>query len=306
MRKNLFAVFLIVLIILPGVVFARSWGYNNRIAITSDGNSEPDNSYKWPTGDPDDWGAMAATLGIIAKFGLQDKLVHYSYNNFIDAPPGPDNKNQMKISADGAIKRWNFDSSKFYDITTQLSAARSSLASEMSKSTASDPLYVILAGLSEFLYQAVDEVAKQGHVDSLSHVYLVSNSGFNENEKRRNYHRTWRDTQKRSGNRINYKKIQDQNDKHNPHHLWHSGRDFSVWFWMRDHKDESVRWMYDRLKAHSGHVADISDCGMLYYLLRGDDDGSPSKFKDFIGHGMPANPEGLPTPTAGCRWHNCY
>lgn len=264
-----------------------AWGYlNHRIAVTSDGNSARDNEYKWPTGDPDDWGATAASLAIIAKLGLQEKLVHYSYNNFIDAPQGPDKTNQMKISADGAILRWHFDSTKFFDVTKQLSAARSSLASEMSRSTAEDPLYVILAGLSEFLYQAVDEVVKQGHVESLNHVYLVSHSGFNENEKRRDYHHTWEDVRARSGKRIKYKKIQDQNDKTDAHHLWHSGSDFSVWYWMRDHGDETVRWMYSRLEAHSGHVADISDCGLLYYLLWGDDNGSPAKFKRFIGKGI--------------------
>jgi hypothetical protein len=271
------------------------WGYrNNRIAVTSDGNSARDNAYKWPTGDPDDWGATAASLGIIAKLGLQDKLVHYSYNNFIDAPPGPDGQNQMKISVDGAISRWHFDGSKFFDVTKQLTAARSSLASEMSKSTASDPLYVILAGLSEFLYQAVDEVVNKGHIESLRHVYLVSHSGFNEGEKRREYHHTWADSLARSGNRIHYKKIKDQNDKNNAHHLWHSGSEFSVWYWMRDHPDESVRWMYARLKAHSGNVADISDCGLLYYLLWGDDDGSPSKFKAFIEKGISAHEQSVP------------
>ena len=268
-------------------VSSYAWGYkNNRIAITADGNSARDNAYKWPTGDPDDWGATAASLAIIAKLGLQDKLVHYSYNNFIDSPPGPDHNNQMKISADGGIERWNFDGNKFYDVTTQLAEARSSLAAEMSKSTVLDPLYVILAGLSEFLYQAVDEVVQQGHEESLEHVYLVSHSGFNYNEQRRKYHRTWGDTQKRCNNRIHYHKIPDQNDKNNAHHLWHSGRDFSVWYWMRDHHDADVRWMYDRLKAHSGGVADISDCGMLFYLLCGDDDGSPLKFKAFIGDGI--------------------
>ncbi len=76
---------LIYLLFIPGLAFpvnltwaqSPAWGYkNNRIAVTSDGNSARDNEYKWPTGDPDDWGATAATLGIIAKLGLQDKLVH--------------------------------------------------------------------------------------------------------------------------------------------------------------------------------------------------------------------------------------
>ena len=35
----------------------------NRIAISGDGNSAPDYKHKWPTGDPDDWGAVPANVG---------------------------------------------------------------------------------------------------------------------------------------------------------------------------------------------------------------------------------------------------
>ncbi|KLU02999.1 hypothetical protein RISK_004969 [Rhodopirellula islandica] len=266
---------------------AESSGYDhNRIAMSFDGNSAPDNEYKWPTGDPDDWGALPASCAIIAKLGLQDKLVHCSYNNFIDAPAGPDDKNQLKISADGVVKHWGFDRGVFFDVTKQQRQAIQNLATEMSKSTAEDPLYFIHAGLSEFVYLAVEEVVQSGKADSLTHVHLVSHSAFNENEQRRPHHRTWNDIQKLSGNRIKYTKIKDQNDKGNANHLWHSDNDFSVWYWMRDHSQEDIRWMYSRLKAHRGNVADISDCGMLFYLLVGDADGGPEKFREFIGDGI--------------------
>ena len=75
----------------------------NRIAISGDGNSAPDYKHKWPTGDPDDWGAVPAILATLAKEELQDRLVHFSYNNFIEAPAGPYRENQMKIGADWAI-----------------------------------------------------------------------------------------------------------------------------------------------------------------------------------------------------------
>ncbi|AIZ43794.1 hypothetical protein M666_14550 [Cellulophaga baltica 18] len=259
---------------------------NNRIAVSFDGNSAPDNLYKWPTGDPDDWGALVASCAIMAKLELQDKLVHCSYNNFIDAPAGPDNENQLKISADGCIERWNFEKDVFFDVTTQLKEAKVNLATEMGKSTAKDPLYFLHAGLSEFLYQVIEEVIAQGNIEALNHVYLLSHSNFNEDEIRRDNHHTWNDVQELCGNRIKYKKIQDQNDKKNPENLWHSMDDFSVWYWMRDHKDKNIRWMYTRIQAHSLGHADISDCGLFYYLLTGDDNGNPQKFKNFIGKGI--------------------
>ncbi|WP_298487667.1 hypothetical protein [uncultured Maribacter sp.] len=279
----------ILIISLIGVfeLHSQEFNYtNNRIAVSFDGNSAPDNLYKWPTGDPDDWGALVASCAIIAKLELQDKLVHCSYNNFIDAPAGPDNENQLKISADGCIERWNFKKDVFFDVTTQLKEAKINLATEMGKSTAEDPLYFLHAGLSEFLYQVIDEVIVQGNIEALNHVYLLSHSKFNENEIRRDYHHTWDDVQELCGNRIKYKKIKDQNDKKNPKNLWHSMDDFSVWYWMRDHKDTNIRWMYTRIQAHSLGHADISDCGLFYYLLVRDDNGNPQKFKNFIGEGI--------------------
>lgn len=268
-------------------LYSQEFNYtNNRIAVSFDGNSAPDNQYKWPTGDPDDWGALAASCAIIAKLGLQDKLVHCSYNNFIDAPAGPDDENQLKITADGCIERWSFSKDVFFDVTTQLKEARTNLAIEMGKSTVEDPLYFLHAGLSEFLYQVVEEVIAEGNIEALNHVYLLSHSNFNENEIRRDYHHTWGDVQKLCGNRIKYRKIKDQNDKNNPKNLWHSKEDFSVWYWMRDHKDPNIRWMYTRVQTHTLGHADISDCGMLYYLLVGDDNGNPEKFRIFLGEGI--------------------
>lgn len=268
-------------------LFGQSWQYNNnRIAISFDGNSAADTLYKWPFGDPDDWGAAAASLAIIAKMKFQKKLVHCSYNNFIDAPAGPDSQNQLKISLEGGAKRWGFNKAVLFDVTTQLDEAKRNLAAEMAKSTASDPLYFMHAGLAEFVYQAVALVAKSKDSTALSHVYVLSHSGFNEIEKRRTYHHNWADIMKLSGNRLQYKKIKDQNNKNNPNDLWHSGTDFSVWYWMRDHPDPNIRWMYTRMQAHSGGVADISDCGLLYFLLVGDDNGTPEKFKNFIGEGI--------------------
>ncbi len=283
--RYLFTVLTIAL--LTQLLKAQTWNYNNnRIAISFDGNSAPDHEYKWPWGDPDDWGASAASLAILAKLNMQDKLVHCSYNNFIDAPAGPNKENQLKISLEGGAERWNFDKSILFDVTTQLEASKQHLADEMAKSTAQDPLYFLHAGLSEFVYQAVELVMHSGDSCALKYVYLLSHSGFNEKEIRRPYHHTWADIQELCGHRIQYRKIKDQNNKYDINKLWNSGKDFTVWYWMRDHKDPNIQWLYSRIETHSEGVADISDCGMLYYLLLGDEDGNPEKFRQFIGDGI--------------------
>lgn len=262
---------------------------NNRIAISFDGNSAPDNAYKWPIGDPDDWGAAAASCAIMAKLDMQERLVHCSYNNFIDAPAGPDKYNQLKISLEGSFERWRFNKGVLFDVTTQLDLAKEQLADQIIRSTASDPLYFMHAGLSEFVYQVVEIVVKRGHAESLNHLYVLSHSGFNEKEKRRPYHRDWQDIQTLAGGRIKYKKIVDQNGSHDPNVLWNSGENFKVWQWMRDHEDPTVRWMYRRAAVHAEGVADISDCGLLFYLLCGDEMGNPEKFRQFIGDGVLLN-----------------
>lgn len=294
MKKSYCLLIVLIISVVANGVNAQSWDYNNnRIAISFDGNSAPDHQYKWPIGDPDDWGATAASLAIIAKLQLQDKLVHCSYNNFIDAPSGPDGENQNKISCDGGIIRWQFDASRFFDVTTQLEEAKTNLAEEMVKSTANDPLYFLHAGLSEFLYQVVEEAIEMDGLESLQYVKLVSHSGFNENETRRDRHRTWGDVQELCGNRIQYHKIKDQNACGVRDVLWCSGKDFSPWFWMRDHQDESIQWLYSRAQAHDTGKADISDAGMLFWLLTGDENGSPEKFKKFLGDGIPNSIQGI-------------
>lgn len=273
---------------------AQAPKYNGeRIAVSADGNSAPDHAYKWPIGDPDDWGANAAILAVLAKMEMQDKLVHFSYNNFIDAPSGPDNENQNKISCDGGIIRWHFNSSNFFDVTTHRNEAKLHLAKEMAKSTKENPLYFLHAGLSEFIYQVVEKTIELGGIEGLRHVKLISHSGFNEKEKRREWHRTWANIQELCGNRIQYFKIQDQNACGEPNILWCSGKDFSPWYWMRDHEDESIRWLYTRLLAHDTGKADISDVGMLYWLLTQDENGSPQKFKSFLGNGIPNSVQGI-------------
>lgn len=300
MKTKLLLVVLTILCYFSEVSHAQSLGNNNnRIAISADGNNQPDNHHFWPRADPDDWGATPAALAMLAKLKLQDKLVHFSYNNFIDAPPHTTETNQMKMGVEGGIKYWNFDATRFFDVSENYEVALKHLANELQKSTSKDPLYFIHMGPAEFFYRAVKMVVDEGKEDALSYVYVISHSGYNDNHLRRgdprfdktpvaeaDRHHTMKETIALSGNRIQYQKIKDQNSGNNPNAGWKSGEDWSVWYWMRDHKEPSVRWMYKRMLANAKNSADISDAGMVYYLLTGDENGSPSKFRKFIGDGI--------------------
>lgn len=280
--------------------FSAGWNYkNNRIAISADGNNQPDERHFWPRADPDDWGATPVSLAIIAKLRMHNKLVHYSYNNFMNSDEHTSAINEMDIGVQGAIEQWNFNPDKFFDVSADYQNALAHLASVISVSTKDDPLYFVHMGPAEFFYRAVQKVIAQGNSDSLSHVYVLSHSGYNDNHLRRGdpkfdkkpvpaseKHHTLKEAITLSDNRINYRKIKDQNAEWDVNLLWNSKQDWSVWKWMKDHKDPSVAWIYQRMKRHPDNKADFSDAGMVYYLLLGDENGSPQKLKQFIGEGI--------------------
>lgn len=300
MKNNFLLIIISLIIVLSFNVNASGWQYKgNRIAISADGNNQADNLHFWPRADPDDWGATPAALAIIAKLDKKAELVHYSYNNFMDSPKHTSDINEMAIGVNGAIKHWGFDARKFFDVSENYSHALNHLVSVLEVSSKNDPLYFIHMGPSEFFYRAVQQVIKRGKISSLAHVYVISHSGYNDNHLRRGdpkfdktpvtktkKHHTLKEAIAISGDRIQYKKIIDQNAKWDPNQLWHSEHDWSVWQWMKEHKDDSVRWIYERMKRHPKGVADFSDAGMVYYLLTGDENGSPEKFKTLIGSGI--------------------
>ena len=161
------------------------------------------------------------------------------------------------------------------------------MKAELAKSTADAPLYYVHMGPAEFFYRAVKEVVDEGNGPALAHVYIISHSGYNDTHLRRQAHHTMAQGVEYSDSLLNYRKIKDQNGEWDPHVLWNSKTDFSPWYWLRDHGDPNLNWLYERMRAHAYGKADISDAGMVYWLLLGDEDGNPSKFKEFIGQGIP-------------------
>ncbi|WNJ17875.1 T9SS type A sorting domain-containing protein [Pontibacter sp. G13] len=270
--------------------FAQALGYNNnRIAVSADGNNQPDLNYTgtYNTADPDDWGATPATLTMLAKLQMQDVLVHYSYNNFMPSPPHTTETNYMKEACDQAISRFGFEDSIFFDVGTHQQQALQHLADELAKSTAQDPLYFLHMGPSEFFYQAVKLVVDAGtNLNALSHVYVISHSGYNDTHLRRPTEHTMTQTITMSGNRLNYTKIKDQNNCNVGWQLWCSGTNEYPWRDIRDHEDPHVQWLWARMQDHKHGKYDISDAGLMWYLLKGDEDGSPAKLTNFLGYGI--------------------
>ncbi|MGC6431561.1 MAG: hypothetical protein ACON5F_11010 [Jejuia sp.] len=286
MNKQTLQFIILLLLIIPSVLIAQGWGYNNnRIACSADGNAQPDLEYtgKYNYADPDDWGATPAALAMLAKMKMQSNLVHFSYNNFMPSPAHTTVRNYMKEGVDGSIKRWSYKKKLFFDVGVKKKKALKHLKKELAKSTEEDPLYFVNMGPSEFLYQAVKMVVEDGNIEALSYVYIISHSNYNDNHLRRPDHHTIDQVLELSGNRMKFKRIKDQNNKRNPNEGWSSLHDWSVWDWLKNHKNPDIAWIWTCMKKHKEFRADISDAGMVYYLLTGDADGNPSKFKEFLG-----------------------
>lgn len=285
--KNRFKIIIALLLSLTQVNLGQAINYNNnRIACSADGNAQPDLNYKgkYNYADPDDWGATPAALAMIAKKKLQGKLVHYSYNNFIPSPPHTTVRNYMKEGIDGAIQRWNFNRNVFFDVGTHQKGAILHLKNELEKSTEKNPLYFINMGPSEFLYRAVKMIIDENKDQVLNYVYVISHSNYNDNHLRSPDHHSLKQVLDLSGNRIKFKRIKDQNKKNLPNEGWSSNHDWTVWNWLRDHKNDDIAWIWKSMKKHKEKRADISDAGMIYYLFTGDVDGNPTKFRNFLGN----------------------
>ncbi|AWB65663.1 hypothetical protein C2869_04070 [Saccharobesus litoralis] len=207
----------------------------------------------------------------------------------------------MAIGANGAIKHWQFDASRFFDVSANYQKALNHLADTIAISTQANPLYFIHMGPPEFFYRVVEKVVQAGKTESLNHVYIISHSGYNDTHLRRGdpkydknpvadnqKHHTLQQAIALSGNRLKYKRIRDQNGEWDPNLLWNSKHNWQVWQWMKSHEDQTIGWIYERMKRHPDNVADCSDAGMLYYLFTGDEYGSPEKFKQFLGKGVMA------------------
>ncbi|MFG0287466.1 MAG: hypothetical protein ACF8CQ_04790 [Rhodopirellula sp. JB044] len=249
--------FIIVFISCPLMhVFAETspWTSNNRIAISADGN---------PDADADDVGATPMTLAVLAKAGLQENLVHYDFNNFLEYKRIESDQNRMWQSAMGGQSRWGFDRDRFFDASIDPEGAVSHLTMEINRSTAADPLYLIAGGPMELIYRAL----AAADADARQHVKIVSHHDYNEYFKPRLWHRNWNDIQTLVPN-IGYLRIKDQNGNNGSGLKGSSLEDFS---WLKEHADPNLNWVYKRIAAGK---PDVSDTGMLTWLLRinGDDE----------------------------------
>lgn len=278
----------------------RSNYNNNRIAVTSDGNAH----------DQDDFAATAATLALLAAADLKGNLVHYDYNNNI-----ADHSEQFPLSFNQEMRDTVANSNYFfgYNATDLLGTtadnlffddnlfadnAVAHLKREIEKSTAADPLYVILGGPPEILYMAWNAATK-----GKEHVIVISHSLWNNLWEKMENSSTMHSTDDCKGMKII--QIKDQNsatletgEKVPKYCIFGSATKkaetkaqyndlYRSVSWLKKAKNPGLQYIYQRLEDMDREEdaidkADMSDVGMVYFMLTNDEDSDYNTLKNYF------------------------
>jgi hypothetical protein len=243
-----------------GVPFDPAVG---RIAMTADGNQN----------DEDDWASAPMALAIIAHRNLQANLVHYDYNDHIWDSSEKHRKNMTESVQEGG-ERFGFDMSRFFDDTIpgQLDAGTKDLVAQINSSTSDDELWFVLAGPMETAWMALDgaEPEARKHVKCVSHGEDTFNQTY---AKEKHGGHDYDDLIDLGCQRV---QIPDQNSGFGP-------TDMDEWDYLKDSGDDNEEWLYSRLDLVGN--GDVSDAGMVYFVVTGDDDGDRSDLKSYFGAG---------------------
>lgn len=254
MQRLTQAIFAILL--LCGTVQAATPG---RIAYTCDGNFH----------DTDDIGSSAIGLALMASQAQQKWMVDYVFDDHFPNTLLSREKS-MQESCLGGASRFGFRSSVFFDAQHDIDSARG-LGLLIDSATTTSRLTIPEAGPCEIIYRGFKASTNKA---ARPYITILSHSSWNDDHKHTGTHNL-ADLQRDFGP-IPVKRIVDQNKE--------LRTALSRWYWLRDSSNPNLRWVYSRIVAEQKpNIADVSDSGMIYFLLTGDQHGTPEKYKAMLG-----------------------
>src|SRR5262249_43496978 len=118
------------------------------------------------------------------------------------------------------------------------------------------------------------------------HVYCISHSRWNDGFASKYQFTHTKRSVIESG--VNWVQIRDQNRllSLSPYGKPAAEEAFAGFFWMRDSKDEKLRFLWQRMLVSTR--PDPSDAGMAFFLATGDEDTDPQKLKRLLAdHQVP-------------------
>jgi hypothetical protein len=226
-----------------------------RIAWTADGNYH----------DKDDWGSAPMALRLLAGARQQHRLVHFDFNSHIPQSSYTWER-QMEISVMDSRPRFGYYAPVFFNDKPRNDAAVANLRAEIMDSTASTdggapgPLIVCLAGPPDVLYFALKGVP----MSIRRYVRVISHSSrYNEVEGG-----VYTLAQCQG---VSVTKITNQNQRLN------TKQNLAPWDFLNNPNRPENQWVYNRMRA-SGR-ADVSDSGMMYYVLYGNSTPTVADYK---------------------------
>ncbi|WBB54669.1 carbohydrate-binding protein [Verrucosispora sp. WMMD573] len=232
-----------------------------RIAWSSDGNYH----------DRDDIGASSMALALLAEKGQQSRLVHWDYNSHLGSSNASWERD-MKTATEGTGGQFGYNvSGIFRDSQANLNGAVTSLRSAVNASTAGSRLCLVGAGPMGVIYRALQGSNTAVH----QHVTLISHSAWNNNHDDDDNRWNLADI-RRDFPQVKYKRIPDQNAGLG------TGGGEEKWAWMANNSDQRLRYVHNVVNNIMNKKGDVSDSGMMYYIITGDDAGNANKLRTFL------------------------
>jgi hypothetical protein len=235
-----------------------------RIAWSSDGNYH----------DRDDIGGSAMALALLAERGQQSRLVHWDYNSHLGSSITSWEKDMTTATVGTATQFGDGADQIFRDSQENLTAAVTHLRAVIDASTASNTLCLVGAGPMGVIYRALDG----SNTDAHQHVTLISHSTWNNNHDDDDNKWNLADI-RRDLPQVGYTQIPDQNPGLG------TGGDEAKWSWMADNTDARLQFVHNVVNNIMNKKGDVSDAGMMYFIITGDKAGNASKLRSFLTAG---------------------
>lgn len=237
-----------------------------RLAISHDGNYH----------DQDDVGAVAMMEALLWRAGEQTALVHLDYNNHRGAST-VSWEDAMRTSAVRFTGQYGLDRSVVFDVAEGVRRAVDHLAQAISASSATDRLTLLQAGPWQTTALAFLRADPTKH----QYVTIVSHSDWNDDHEHFANHRNRLDFFALYNGPLSafmppaYMRIDDQND-----YAFKSS--LSSWSWMQG-AGPQLSFVFSRTAASGNAQGDMSDAGMLFYLLTGIEHPTMGDVRAFFG-----------------------
>ena len=287
-------------------------GPNDRIAAVFDGNYH----------DTDDISAANAALAMIAATDNKSKLVFFGHSCHVwdteahETPYAPvgnspthtyngqtqEQRMNETVSESVSAYGYNYSSNGIFDVfdearepgrTFDDNDAVHRLRDEINASSSNSLLWITVGGPIEIIYQAII----QANSSKRQHIRLVSHSDWNENHAKDGHNgHTWAQLKALLPIGTPVHEILDQNRPtflNDGFSTTETGaQKWNPWNWMQNHSDSRISLIYERMQASQrperepNGKTDMSDAGMVYYILENDENGNPSKFRAMIEGGF--------------------